>query len=175
MAKICDLGFANVVQAARVNSLTIADSGLRAKGRLSFKTGVFGTIELLKAARRALWDKTKTQSPGFEKKLLKLSRLLSPKSTKRDTVLLGGTRLETAPKTGCNWNDRTAKLKPSSENNIRTLSRGSFRSLFFYPVASVSPVFTQQTCKSLDFLFREGNGNVTRIWSDAILKMSSTQ
>ena len=67
MAKICDLGFANVVQAARVNSLTIADSGLRAKGQLSFKTGVFGTIELPKAARRALWDKTKTQSPGFEK------------------------------------------------------------------------------------------------------------
>jgi hypothetical protein len=40
---------------------------LQAKGRLSFKTGVFGAIEPPKATRRALWDKTKTQSPEFEK------------------------------------------------------------------------------------------------------------
>lgn len=39
MAQACDLGFANCVQATRVNSLTIAAGGLRAKGLLSFKTG----------------------------------------------------------------------------------------------------------------------------------------
>jgi hypothetical protein len=60
-------GFANGAQATRVNSLAIAAGGLQAKGRLSFKTGVFGAIEPPKATRRALWDKTKTQSPEFEK------------------------------------------------------------------------------------------------------------
>lgn len=57
MAKSCDLGFANGTRATCVNSLTIAAGGLQAKGRLSFKTGVFGPIELPEAARRALWDK----------------------------------------------------------------------------------------------------------------------
>lgn len=59
MAKICDLGFASGAQAARVDSLAIAAGGLRAKGRLSFKTGVFGAIEPPKAANRGLWDKNK--------------------------------------------------------------------------------------------------------------------
>ena len=57
------LGFANVAQAARVNSLTIAAGGLQAKGRLSFKTSVFGAIETPKAAHRALWDKNKNSKP----------------------------------------------------------------------------------------------------------------
>lgn len=52
-------GFVNGARAARVDSLTIAAGGLRAKGRLSFKKGVFGAIEPPKAARRALWDKNK--------------------------------------------------------------------------------------------------------------------
>ena len=51
-----------VPQAARVNSLTIAAGGLRAKGRLSFKTGVFGVIEPPKAATRGLWDKNKNST-----------------------------------------------------------------------------------------------------------------
>lgn len=66
MAKTCDLGFANGERAARVDSLTIAAGGLRAKGMLSFKTGVFGAIKPSKAAHRALWDKTKTQCPEFK-------------------------------------------------------------------------------------------------------------
>lgn len=45
---------------------------------------------------------------------MKLSQLLSPRPTKHDMALPGGTRFETAPKTGCNWNDGTAGLKPSS-------------------------------------------------------------
>ena len=56
-------GFANGAQATRVNSLAIAAGGLRAKGRLSFKTGVFGAIEPPKATRRALWDKNKNSKP----------------------------------------------------------------------------------------------------------------
>ncbi len=59
-------GFANGLKATRVNSLTITAGGLQAKGRLSFKTGIFGAIELPKAANRGLWDK-KTQRPEFEK------------------------------------------------------------------------------------------------------------
>ena len=57
------LGFANVAQAARVNSLTIAAGGLQTRGRLSFKTGVFGAVEPPKAARHALWDKNKNSKP----------------------------------------------------------------------------------------------------------------
>ena len=42
--------------------------GLQDTGRLSFKTGVFGAIELPKAVRRALWDKNKNSKPlSFEK------------------------------------------------------------------------------------------------------------
>ena len=52
-------GFANGARAARVDSLTIAAGGLRVKGRLSFKTGVFSAIEPPKAPRCALWDKNK--------------------------------------------------------------------------------------------------------------------
>lgn len=36
---------------------------------------------------------------------------------KHDTALPDGTRLEATPKTGRNWNDWTAELKPSSRNN----------------------------------------------------------
>ena len=56
-------GFANSAKAARVNSLAIAAGGLQAKGRLSFKTGVFGAVEPPKAARRTLWDKSKNSTP----------------------------------------------------------------------------------------------------------------
>ena len=57
MAKSRDLGFAHDAQATRVDSLAIAAGGLRAKGRLSFGTGVFGATEPPKAARGVLWDK----------------------------------------------------------------------------------------------------------------------
>lgn len=56
-------GFGIALEAARVNSLTFAAGGLQAKGRLSFKTGVFGAIEPPKAAHRALWDKNKNSMP----------------------------------------------------------------------------------------------------------------
>lgn len=56
-------GFANDAKAARADSLVIAAGGLQAKGRLSFKTGVFGAIEPPKVARRALWDKNKNSKP----------------------------------------------------------------------------------------------------------------
>ena len=56
-------GFANGSKATSVDSLTIAAGGLQAKGQLSFKTGVFGAIELPKAARRALWDKNENSKP----------------------------------------------------------------------------------------------------------------
>ena len=59
-------GFANRLQAACVDSSAIAAGGLRAKGRLSFKTGVYGAIESPKAACCVIWDKTKTQRPKFE-------------------------------------------------------------------------------------------------------------
>jgi hypothetical protein len=55
-------GFGIALEAARVNSLTIAAGGLQAKGRLSFKSDVFGAIEPPKAARRALWDKNKNST-----------------------------------------------------------------------------------------------------------------
>lgn len=50
-------GFANCSKAACADSLAIAAGSLRAKARLSFKSGVFGAIEFAKAIRRALWDK----------------------------------------------------------------------------------------------------------------------
>ena len=55
-------GFAHDAQAARADSLTIAAGGLQAKGRLSFKTGIFGAIEPPKAANRGLWDKNKNST-----------------------------------------------------------------------------------------------------------------
>jgi hypothetical protein len=61
--RVATWGFANGAQTTRVDSLAIAAGGLRAKGRLSFKTGVFGAIEPPKAARRALWDKNKNSKP----------------------------------------------------------------------------------------------------------------
>lgn len=51
---------------------------------------------------------------------MKLSQHLSPKPTKHDMALPGGTRLETALKTGCNWNDGTTKTEPSSGNGPTT-------------------------------------------------------
>ena len=56
-------GFENGLKAANVDSLAVEASGLHAKRRLSFKTGVFGAIELPKAVRRALWDKNKNSMP----------------------------------------------------------------------------------------------------------------
>lgn len=78
----------------------IAAGGLRAKGLLSFKTGVYGAIGPPKAARRALWDKN-SKPLSFEK-FLKLSQLLSPKQMKRDVASFGGMRSIAAPKIGCN-------------------------------------------------------------------------
>ena len=110
-------GFANSTQATRVSSLTIVAGGLHAKGRLSFKTGVFGAIEPPKAVRRALWDKNKN---SIRKKFLELPQFLSPKPTKRDMVSPGGTRLETAPKTGRNWSGGMAEPTSSNGNNRNT-------------------------------------------------------
>ncbi len=55
--------FANRLQTTPADSFAIAAGGLRAKARLSFKTGVFGAIVPLKAARRALWDKNENSTP----------------------------------------------------------------------------------------------------------------
>ena len=55
-------GFANGSKAIRVDSPTIAAGGLQAKGRLSFKMGIFGAIEPPKAANRGLWDKNKNST-----------------------------------------------------------------------------------------------------------------
>ena len=55
--------FASDAKAARVDSLAVAAGGLHAKGRLSFKTDVFGAIEFAKAIRRALWDKNENSNP----------------------------------------------------------------------------------------------------------------
>lgn len=56
------VGFANGSKVTLVNSLTIAAGGLQAKGRLSFKTGIFGAIAPPKAANRGLWDKNKNST-----------------------------------------------------------------------------------------------------------------
>ncbi len=56
-------GFANCSKAACADSLAIAAGSLRAKGRSSFKTGVFGAIEPPKAAHRALRDRNKNSTP----------------------------------------------------------------------------------------------------------------
>lgn len=56
------------MKAARIDSLAIAAGGLRAKGLLSFKTGVYSAIKPPKAAHHALWDKNKNSNPlSFEK------------------------------------------------------------------------------------------------------------
>ena len=68
MAKTCGLGFAHDAQVARVDSLAIAAGGLRAKGRLSFKTGVFGAIEPPKASNRGLWDKKQNPTSRSRRK-----------------------------------------------------------------------------------------------------------
>ena len=47
-------GFASGLKAANVDSLAVEAGGLHAKRRLSFKAGVFGSIESQKAAHRAL-------------------------------------------------------------------------------------------------------------------------
>lgn len=61
---------------------------------------------------------------------------MSPKLTKHDMVSPGGTWLETAPKTGRNWNDGTTELGSSNGNRtdvrfcviISGNGRGVFRS-----------------------------------------------
>ena len=62
-------GFANGSKTTSADSLAVEAGGLHAKGRLSFKTGVFGEIEPPKAVRRALWDKNKNSMPGSLKKV----------------------------------------------------------------------------------------------------------
>ena len=63
-----------------VNSLTIAAVGLQAKGRLSFKTGVFGAIELPRAARRVLWDKNKKLNALSLKKVFEVVPAFVPEA-----------------------------------------------------------------------------------------------
>ena len=115
--RVATWGFANGAQTTRVNSLTIVAGGSHAKRHLSFKARVFVDIEPLKAVRRAPWDKCENSKPLVWNEFLKLPRLLSPKLTKHDMVLLGGTRLETALKTGRNWSDETAETLPPSGNS----------------------------------------------------------
>lgn len=52
------------------------------------------------------------------------SKFLFLRPTKHDVVVPGGTRLETAPKTGCNWNDGTAEPALSSGNEGRICLAG---------------------------------------------------
>ena len=68
------------MKAARVDSLAIAVGGLRAKGRLSFKTGVFGDIEPPKAANRGLWDKNENSKPLSLKKVFRVVPAFVPKA-----------------------------------------------------------------------------------------------
>ena len=56
-------GFANRLQTTCVDPLAIAAGGLHAKGRLSFKTGVFGAIEFAKTIRSVPWDKNENSTP----------------------------------------------------------------------------------------------------------------
>ena len=65
-------GFSTSMKAARADSLAVEAGGLRAKGRLSFKTGAFGATEPPKAARRALWDKNKNSTPLSLKKVFEV-------------------------------------------------------------------------------------------------------
>lgn len=51
------------MKATRVDSLTVAAGGLRAKGGLSFEAGVFGVIEPSKPSRRTLGDKNENSKP----------------------------------------------------------------------------------------------------------------
>ena len=62
-------GFANGSKTTSADSLAVEAGGLHAKGRLSFKTGVFGEIEPPKAVRRDLWDKNKNSMPLSLKKV----------------------------------------------------------------------------------------------------------
>ena len=73
-------GFADDAKAARADSLTIAAGGLQAKGRLSFKTGVFGAIEPPKVARRALWDKNKNSKTLSLKKVFEVVPVFVPEA-----------------------------------------------------------------------------------------------
>ena len=68
------------LQAARVNSLTIAADGLQAKEWLSFKTGVFGAIEPPKAVRRALWDKNENSTLLSSKKIVEVVPAFVPEA-----------------------------------------------------------------------------------------------
>ena len=61
-------GFADGSKTTSADSLAVEAGGLYAKGRLSFKTGVFGEIEPPKAVRRALWDKNENSMPLSLKK-----------------------------------------------------------------------------------------------------------
>lgn len=73
-------GFSTSMKAARVDSFTIVAGGLRAKGRLSFETGVFGDIELAKASRRALWDKNKKLKALSLKKVFRVVPAFVPEA-----------------------------------------------------------------------------------------------
>lgn len=116
-------GFANCSKAARVDPLAIAAGGLQATGRLSFKTGVFGAIEPQRLPAAPFGAKTKTQSPEFEMSFWSCPSLCPRGRRKRDAASPGGTRLETASKTGCNWSGGTAEPSPSSgskqKSNLR--------------------------------------------------------
>ncbi|WP_307981197.1 hypothetical protein [uncultured Senegalimassilia sp.] len=62
-------GFADGLKTTSAESLAVEAGGSRAKGRLSFKTGVFGEIEPPKAVHRALWDKNENSMPLSLKKV----------------------------------------------------------------------------------------------------------
>ena len=109
--------FTNGAQTARVNSLTIAAGGLRAKERSSFKRAFSAPSSLQRRPIVPFGAKTKTQSLEFEMSFRSCPSFCPPKLTKHDMVSPGGTWFETALKTGRNWNDGTLEPKPSSGSN----------------------------------------------------------
>lgn len=61
----------------------------------------------------------------------------------RDMVLLGGTRLEATPKTGCNWNDRTAGLESWSGS-----SRAHYREVWNLGATTMPRLFFELVNKN---------------------------
>ena len=94
--------FTNGAQATRVNSLTIAAGGLRAKGLLSFKTGVYGAIEPPKAACRALWDKNKNSKPLSFEKVFEVVPTFVPEADETRRRVIRRHAFHRGTETGCN-------------------------------------------------------------------------
>lgn len=135
MVKTSDLGFADGAQATCDNSLMIVAGGLRAKGRLSFKTGVFDAVEPSKVSRRALWDKNENSTPRVRNEFMKLSQLLSPRPIKRDVVSFGGTRFGRRRKLGVTGmmrrQNRSHQVRVVTHRTKKTLDLQNRSRVFF--------------------------------------------